>query len=148
MPKKTLDLAERAQKPFDPKVKINGDVVAALASFGVSTKDIATHLGISKATVDRRCQKDLERGRANRSISLRKKQWDVAMAGNVTMLIWLGKQLLGQSDRVDINGTGFGSDGAPITGKIEVTFVQATHKAPVTLEGKLDGATEPTKDSN
>lgn len=35
-------------------------------------------------------------------INLRKKQYDVAMAGNVSMLIWLGKNELGQSDKSDI----------------------------------------------
>jgi len=30
---------------------------------------------------------------------LEDKQWDVAMEGNVQMLIWLGKQYLGQSDK-------------------------------------------------
>ena len=29
---------------------------------------------------------------------LKQMQWDVAMNGNVQMLIWLGKQYLGQSD--------------------------------------------------
>lgn len=33
--------------------------------------------------------------------NLRKKQYDVAMAGNVSMLIWLGKNELGQTDKVD-----------------------------------------------
>lgn len=32
-------------------------------------------------------------------INLLKKQYDVAMAGNVSMLIWLGKNILGQSDK-------------------------------------------------
>lgn len=32
--------------------------------------------------------------------SLRKKQTDLALSGNATMLIWLGKQRLGQSDQV------------------------------------------------
>ena len=31
-------------------------------------------------------------------LALRKKQWDMAMAGDVKMLIWLGKQVLGQTD--------------------------------------------------
>ena len=31
-------------------------------------------------------------------IQLREKQWEVAMEGNVQMLIWLGKQYLGQKD--------------------------------------------------
>lgn len=36
-------------------------------------------------------------------INLRKKQYDIAMAGNVSMLIWLGKNELGQSDKQEIN---------------------------------------------
>lgn len=32
-------------------------------------------------------------------INLLKKQYDVAMQGNVSMLIWLGKQHLGQSEK-------------------------------------------------
>ena len=36
-------------------------------------------------------------------VNLRKKQYDVAMAGNVSMLIWLGKNELNQSDKQDIN---------------------------------------------
>jgi len=35
-------------------------------------------------------------------VNLRKKQYDVAMAGNVSMLIWLGKNELGQTDKQDI----------------------------------------------
>ena len=35
---------------------------------------------------------------------LQDKQWEVAMEGNVQMLIWLGKQYLGQSDNPnDVN---------------------------------------------
>lgn len=35
-------------------------------------------------------------------INLLKKQYDVAMNGNVAMLIWLGKQHLGQSEKQQI----------------------------------------------
>jgi hypothetical protein len=35
-------------------------------------------------------------------INLMKKQYDVAMQGNVSMLIWLGKQYLKQSDKQEI----------------------------------------------
>jgi hypothetical protein len=31
-------------------------------------------------------------------IELRKKQWELAMGGDTKMLIWLGKQYLGQKD--------------------------------------------------
>lgn len=37
-------------------------------------------------------------------IQLREKQWELAMDGNVQMLIWLGKQYLGQKDSpMDMN---------------------------------------------
>ena len=36
--------------------------------------------------------------------SLRAKQFELAMLGNPTMLIWLGKQELGQTDRQQLSG--------------------------------------------
>ena len=35
-------------------------------------------------------------------VSLRRKQYELAMAGNATMLIFLGKQYLGQSDKREV----------------------------------------------
>ena len=35
-------------------------------------------------------------------VELRKKQFEVAMSGDVRMLIWLGKQYLGQKETPDI----------------------------------------------
>lgn len=34
-------------------------------------------------------------------IALRRKQYEVAMTGNVPLLIWLGKQYLDQSEKVE-----------------------------------------------
>jgi hypothetical protein len=42
--------------------------------------------------------------------SLRHKQWQLAAQGNPTMLVWFGKQWLGQSDRHELTG----ADGGPI----------------------------------
>ena len=44
--------------------------------------------------------------------SLRSAQFKAALAGNATMLIWMGKQLLGQRDKLDHEVTG--KDGGPI----------------------------------
>jgi len=38
-------------------------------------------------------------------INLAKKQYDVAISGNPTMLIWLGKNELGQADKNEIEQT-------------------------------------------
>lgn len=34
-------------------------------------------------------------------VNLFAKQYEIAMEGNVTLLIWLGKQYLGQTDKID-----------------------------------------------
>jgi hypothetical protein len=41
--------------------------------------------------------------------SLRRAQWKAAQDGNPTMLVWLGKNNLGQTDRVDVNADVNGS---------------------------------------
>ena len=53
----------------------------------------------------------MERGYARGRISLRRKQMQLAEAGNPALLIWLGKQILGQRDAVDqtFAGPGGGS---------------------------------------
>lgn len=40
--------------------------------------------------------------KGNGKISLRRKQFEVALSGNPTMLIWLGRNMLNQTDKIDI----------------------------------------------
>ena len=44
----------------------------------------------------------LTKGRDKGKIRLRQLQWRAAEKGNVSMLIWLGKQVLDQTDRQEI----------------------------------------------
>ena len=41
-------------------------------------------------------------------MSLRRAQMDTALGGNATMQIWLGKQLLGQRDNIELTGNASG----------------------------------------
>jgi hypothetical protein len=43
--------------------------------------------------------------------SLRRKQWQLAMNGDKTMLIWLGKQYLNQAEKHEVSGSGGGPIG-------------------------------------
>ena len=64
---------------------------------GISVDSLARRLkekGYSFAEYKKKRQEPMR-------INLLKKQYDVAMAGNVSMLIWLGKQYLNQSDKQD-----------------------------------------------
>jgi hypothetical protein len=46
----------------------------------------------------------LIKGKANLKQRLKNKQIQVALGGNVVMLIWLGKQYLGQTDKIEESG--------------------------------------------
>jgi hypothetical protein len=76
--------------------------VKKLAAIGCTNVEIADIVGCSHDTLSRRFKAELTEGRSQGKASLRRKQWDVALTGNVTMLIWLGKQVLGQSDKQEI----------------------------------------------
>lgn len=85
-----------------PPKDIDPDMVVKLASIGCTTTDIGNVLGCSDQTLNRRFAAELAEGRAKMRNRLRAKQMEVALAGNTTMLIWLGKQILGQSDKQEI----------------------------------------------
>lgn len=71
---------------------------------GISVDSLARRLkerGYSFAEYKRQKQEPMR-------INLLKKQYDVAMQGNVALLIWLGKQYLGQSEKQQVDHTNNG----------------------------------------
>lgn len=84
-----------------PKVDIDEDQVEEMAAIGCTVAEIAGIVGCSPRTVERRAAAPVARGRVRLNISLRRRQIEMAMSGNASMLIWLGKQLLGQRDKAD-----------------------------------------------
>ena len=54
----------------------------------------------------------LKKHGAKGKMSLRRKQFEVANAGSIPMLIWLGKQQLGQADKSETSLSG--PNGGPI----------------------------------
>lgn len=86
--------------------KIDHELVECLAAIGCTDREIAMISGTSEATVQRRCRRALDQGRARLRRSLRRKQVQLALKGNVKMLIWLGKQYLDQRDRQDVAHSG------------------------------------------
>ena len=90
-----------------PKKKIDYQTVEKLANIQCTQEEISNFLDISTRTL----QKDKEfiriykKGLENGKMSLRRMQFKKANDGNVSMLIWLGKQYLGQTDKVEKNNT-------------------------------------------
>lgn len=77
---------------------IDADQVEKLAGIGCKTEEIANFFGCSTDTIQRRFAAELIKGRASVRLSLRRWQLEAAKRGNATLLIWLGKQMLGQID--------------------------------------------------
>jgi hypothetical protein len=84
-----------------PRVRIDEEQVEEMAAIGCTVAEIAGIVGCSPRTVERRAAAPVARGRARLNLSLRRRQIEIAMGGNAPMLIWLGKQLLGQRDKAD-----------------------------------------------
>lgn len=78
------------------------DRIFRMAQVCVPEQDVAYVMGMKITDMGEKYQEIYQRGKAEARHRLRKKQWDLALdgKGDKTMLIWLGKQELGQTDRV------------------------------------------------
>lgn len=92
---------------------VSGEVIERMAAIGCTMDEMVVLTGLSDVTLRKRFLGVIEKGRAQRKQSLRHKQTEMALQGDRTMLIWLGKQDLGQRDRFDYEVSG--KDGGPIT---------------------------------
>ena len=88
------------------KIEIDAEQVRGLARLGCTWDEIAGVLGIARTTrAGRRREKKFrdayEQGVAEGDVSIRRAQYDSAMRGKTGMLVWLGKNRLNQTDRVE-----------------------------------------------
>lgn len=95
-----------------PRKTINPKQLETLASIQCTLVEIAAVMGCSKRTLQRNYRKVILAGRKKGRASVRRAQWKLLQGGNATMAIWLGKQLLGQTDKAAMEHTG--KDGGPI----------------------------------
>lgn len=120
-----MDGGEKKDVGGRPREVIDLDELTKLCALQCTQADIASWFGVSRPTIERRVAEDpefreaMERGYARGRISLRRRQIQRAEAGGDVMLIWLGKQYLGQTDRVESRISG--ADGGPLT--IEIVRV-------------------------
>lgn len=91
--KQLVNKGGRTPKPIDE------NIVYELAKMHCNNKEIAAVVGVSVDTIERRFAVLVDKGKEEGRATLRRLQWQQAMKGNIMMLIWLGKQLLGQKDK-------------------------------------------------
>lgn len=118
---KTKAKRNKLGRPKGSRKKINYRVLNRLCEIQCTGEECAAVLGIDYDTLNNTLKKEQGKGfkeyfaekSAKGRRSLRRKQWSVAMSGDKTMLIWLGKQYLNQAEKHELSGKG----GGPITQK-------------------------------
>ena len=106
------------KKTGRPLIQIDWEEFDRLCEIQCTLTEIAHVLGVSEDTVERACKRDHKRAFAEHYAikstvgrkSLRRAQYDTAMGGGkgaVAMQIWLGKQWLGQTDKLDSRDVAF-----------------------------------------
>jgi hypothetical protein len=93
-----------------PNLSIDWEEVDRHLEAGCSGAEVASIVGVSPDTLYRRCQTErganfsviLQQKKAKGEAMLKVRQFSEAMKGDRSMLIWLGKQRLGQRDRQEV----------------------------------------------
>ena len=98
-------------------VQIDLEQLEKLCALQCTDVEIAAWFQVSLRTIEKRRRLPkfadaMQRGRAKGRISVRRHQMKLLEAGNATMAVWLGKQLLGQRDVITAEHVGSG--GGPI----------------------------------
>ncbi len=91
------------------ELAIDWELFDKLAGIQCSVSEMAFVLGMHPDTVNEACKRvhgvTADAYRASRAhggrVALRRRQFEIALEGNPTMLIWLGKQMLGQADKAE-----------------------------------------------
>ncbi len=87
--------------------------------------EIAAWFGVATKTIERRAKEPkfaelLERGKQKGRIAIRRALMDQVQKGNMTAIIWAGKNILGYRDSVD----------AQISGSIEIKEIKVSFITP------------------
>ena len=84
------------------KYDIDEKQVEKLAALGCTNTEIASFFGCSKDLISKSYSTNVAKGKEKGKIRLRQMQWRSAEKGSVPMQIWLGKQVLGQTDKQEL----------------------------------------------
>lgn len=93
-----------------PKVDIKKDEFEKLCAIQCTKQEIADWYRCSEDSIERFCHREYgasfavvyAQKKSVGKISLRRRQFQTAEKGNTSMLIWLGKQYLGQSEKQEV----------------------------------------------
>ena len=99
------------KKKGRPLADIDWEKVDSMCKIQCTGEEIASVLDIHYDTLHNACKREkgmnfsdyLPQKALSGKASLRRTQWKTATGGNATMQIWLGKNMLGQTDKQEID---------------------------------------------
>jgi hypothetical protein len=111
------------EKGGPPKLEIDYKTLSSLCKIQCTGEECAAIIDMDYDTLNRRLKEEgylgftdyFKKHSSGGKASLRRKQIAVAMDGNPTMLVWMGKQHLGQTDKAEVDNKS--SDGSMSPGK-------------------------------
>lgn len=117
-----------------PKREIDFETVDKLCQLQCTGEEIASFIGVAYSTLAERVKADfgisfqeyISQKREGGKVSLRRAQWNTALNGNHSMLIWLGKQYLDQKEptqKTEITG----QDGGAIQYELSDKTIKAAY---------------------
>ena len=94
-----------------PKKELTPGELEKLVAMGCTDVEIAAWFSCNVRTIERKRQEPeykeiFDNARAVTHVSLRRAQLQAALKGNTSMLIWLGKTMLGQKESVALQHSG------------------------------------------
>ena len=98
--KSDINKAEKKKQLGRPQKPIDEKVLANLSQINCTQEEIASILGVSARTLQRRYADLIEVNKNKGKASLRKRMYEKAMKGNDKLMIWLSKQYLNMTDRI------------------------------------------------
>tara|TARA_Y100000593_G_scaffold29776_1_gene59013 strand:- start:3103 stop:3552 length:450 start_codon:yes stop_codon:yes gene_type:complete len=99
MPRKRKSVRKR-------KSRVDREKVEMLASFGCTIMEIAKFFIVDESVIRKDYKDELNRGKEEMKLRLRQLQWKYAEQGNTSLLIFLGKNYLNQTDKQQVDMTG------------------------------------------
>ncbi len=102
-------MTQQKNKGGRPKKEINYKTLESLCRIQCTGEECASVLGIDYDTLNNCLKRDgnggfsdyLKKHGQSGKASLRRLQWKAAESGNTAILIWLGKQYLGQTEKIE-----------------------------------------------
>jgi len=114
IPKKPPEKKKNINKKKGELTTINWNDFDKLCNMQATQIEIASWFNVSVDTIENIVKREkhelfseyYKKKSVKGKMALRRKQMEIAMEGNITMLIWLGKQSLGQTDKQETTHSG------------------------------------------